>query len=369
MDPPYDHATLMDIGGTLVLPTPGSYVGTALATLTTVTADGRVTNGRAGDLNTGRWYSSAVSLPTGEVLAVSGADRDATLTPGFEIPVRQPELYDPETATWTPMATAARDRTYHNSAVLLPDGRVLVGGHAPFPTGAPPLTGTHRDVIPGVTADNERDPSFEVFSPPYLFRGPRPRITRVPRGVTWGETFRVASPDAASISDVVLSRLPSPQHVIDPDARTLRLQFSAGPRGVTAVAPPASSPGTSIVAPPGYYYLFIIKDSPAGPIPSVARIIKLGPSSDRAPAPPIYSSDDLPAPDTSGGATEPADTSPLGQLPQPPLGATPTTALAGQGQARRRSTSRCGPRGRGGGRARDGGRRRGPAPAGALASR
>jgi hypothetical protein len=324
MDPPYDRATVMDVGGTLVTGTPGSYLGTPITTLTTVKADGTVTNTRTGDLNTGRWYSSAVTLPTGEVLAVSGADRDSTVTAGLEIPIRRPELYDPETGTWTQMAGSGRDRVYHNSATLLPDGRVLVGGHAPFPTGFPPFTGTPRDVVPGVTANNDRDPSFEVFSPPYLFRGLRPAIGGVQRGIRWGQSFTISTPDAASISEVVLSRLPSPQHVIDPDARTVRLPFLAFDGELMAVAPPTTAPGASAVAPPGYYYLFIMKDSPNGPIPSVARIVRVGPTADSTPTAPIYASDDPPPPDTSIGATEPSDSSVLSQT-------SPQFGVAGNG--------------------------------------
>jgi hypothetical protein len=318
MEPPYERATVMDIGGTLLLPTPGSYLGSAITTLTTVEADGSVMNARTGDLSNRRWYSSGVTLPTGEVLAVSGADRDEVVTSGIEFPVRQAELYNPMSGTWSPMASAARDRTYHNSAVLLPDGRVLVGGHAPFPAGLPPLAGTPHDVVPGMTANSDRDSSFEVFSPPYLFRGARPAISAVQRGIAWGETFAIASPDAGAVSEVVLSRLPSAQHVMDPDARTLRLAFNVEDGAVTAVAPPATSAGASAVAPPGYYYLFLMKDSPKGPIPSVARIVRVGATSDPAASVAIYSTNDPLPPDTSLGATEPTTSSMLNPPPPPP---------------------------------------------------
>ena len=64
-------------------------------------------------------------LPTGEVMAFSGADRDEVASPGIEIPVKQAELFDPKTGDWTPVARRHRPRTYHNTAVLLPDGRIL----------------------------------------------------------------------------------------------------------------------------------------------------------------------------------------------------------------------------------------------------
>ena len=88
-----------------------------------------------GSLNAPRWYGTGVLLPTGEALVFSGADRDEVLLPGTAEPVTTPELFDPETETWTPVAQQGRARTYHNTALLLPDGRVLVGGHAPIPTG------------------------------------------------------------------------------------------------------------------------------------------------------------------------------------------------------------------------------------------
>ena len=307
MDPPYDKATLLIAGGTPLLPSPGSWIASNLSQLVTVDAQGNVTNELTGNLNNRRWYSSTVALPDGQVFLTSGGDKDAVVTPGFELAVREPELYNPETGEWTAMATAARDRTYHNSAVLLPDGRVLVGGHAPIWTGY----GATHDAVPGVTANNDKDSSFEVWSPPYLFRGPRPRISGIQRGVQWGSTFSIGTPDASSIEQVVLMRLPSPQHITDSDSRTIRLEFTKGQGVVNAKAPPNGT-----VAPPGYYYLFINKSSADGPIPSVARIIKVGSTQDTNPAALIYANPDPPAP-SGGSATEPEDSSYVAQPPLP----------------------------------------------------
>ena len=67
----------------------------------------------------------ACCCPTGEVMAFSGADRDEVAAPGSRSPVQQAELFDPKTGDWRPLASAHRPRTYHNTAALLPDGRVL----------------------------------------------------------------------------------------------------------------------------------------------------------------------------------------------------------------------------------------------------
>ncbi len=309
MDPPYDKATLMVAGGTPLLPSPGGWLASNLTQLITVDSQGNVKNDLTGNLNNRRWYSSAVTLPDGKVFLTSGADKDAVVSPGFELAVRQPELYDPANGTWTAMASSARDRTYHNSALLLPDGRVLIGGHAPIWTGY----GATHDAVPGVTANNDKDSSFEVWSPPYLFRGPRPKLESVQKGIAWNSSFTITTPDASMIQDVVLSRLPSPQHITDSDSRTLRLSFTTGNGVITATAPP-----NGIAAPPGYYYLFINKMSPNGPIPSVARIVKIGAAADGTPTVPVYGSDD-PAPPSGGSATEPEDSSYIAQ-PPPPLG-------------------------------------------------
>lgn len=94
------------------------------------------------------------------------------------------------------MAAPASERAYHRSSLLLPDMRILLGGHS--------STGRAAD---GPGQAHQEDPSFEVFSPPYLFRGPRPTITGAPAGIRWGETFEVETPQADGVGQVVLLRL------------------------------------------------------------------------------------------------------------------------------------------------------------------
>jgi hypothetical protein len=265
----YTKASFLTAGGVLNPPSPGSYLSTSDSRITTVdTARGNALTTRAtGDLNRPRWYPSGILLPTGEAIAFSGADRDEVVTPGLEFPVKQAELWDPESGDWRPLAEGHRPRTYHNSAALLPDGRVLIGGHAPITT----LYLRHINV-PGGFAPNERDPSFELYSPPYLFRGARPRIVAAPAAPAYGATMElVVDRPATEIKSVVLVRNPSQTHLVDGDQRSvvLRVVRRSGNR-LTVAAPPNGN-----VAPPGPYMLFVNRQTDKGPVPSVATQVAL----------------------------------------------------------------------------------------------
>jgi len=298
MEPPYERMTVVTWGGTLG-PPPGSWLpANPFTTLTTIDAGGNVTNRNAADLNHARWYSSGVLLPDGQILAVGGGDKDDVIDPGTTIAVRTPELYDPATDKWREVAPHTRDRAYHNSALLLPDMRVLLGGNAPL---AAHYGGPNQDQG-GPFANNDNDPSFEIWSPPYLFRGPRPTVTRVQKGVNFGETFAITTPDAGLIESVLLMRTPSPEHVADSDQRALKLEFTrSGATTLTATAPPSGN-----VAPPGAYYLVVNKRSLQGPIPSVAHIVDVGRTDTSDASQPFP--DDPPAP-SGGSATADQDTS------------------------------------------------------------
>jgi hypothetical protein len=299
MTPPYEEMTLVQFGGVLG-PPPGTWIpANPFTTMVTVDIDSNVTAVMGPNMNYARWFASGVVLPTGELLAVGGGDKDEVVDPGVDIPVHQAELYDPARNAWTEVASNTRDRVYHNSALLLPDMRVLLGGHAPI---ASHYGGANSDQG-GPFSNNDNDPSFEVWSPPYLFRGARPTITQAQAGVSYGETFTVGTPQARDIESVVLMKTPSPEHVNDSDQRNLALDFTvtAGDH-LDVVAPPSGR-----VAPPGYYYLVVMKKSTAGPIPSVARMVQVGVGTDLTEAVQPYP-DDNPAP-TGGSATPDEDSS------------------------------------------------------------
>lgn len=260
----YTKASYLTAGGVLNPPSPGSYFATSDSRIVTVdTAHGdRMTTTPTGDLSEPRWYSTAVLLPTGQVLAFNGSDRDEVAGPGVEIPIRKTEMFDPATDRWTTLASSHQPRTYHNTAVLLPDGRVLVGGHAPIST----LYLRDTTVLQGVTAPNDgRDPSFEIYSPPYLYWGPRPVITSAPTSIDYGTTIQVTTDMPANrIDSVVLVRNPSLTHLVDADQRNVVLRvISRSGNTLTLAAPPDGA-----VAPPGPYMLFANAKSARGDIPS-----------------------------------------------------------------------------------------------------
>jgi hypothetical protein len=264
-DGSYSKASILIAGGTLGT-SPSSYIANSLSEI--VNIDGNdLTRSRTADMNNRRWYSSSVVLPTGEVLAFNGADKDEVIDPGSELPVRQAELFNPDTQTWSPISSDARDRTYHNSAVLLADGSVLIGGHSPI---VAHYGDTPANYIGAPFANNFKDPSFEIFKPPYLFKGDRPSIGGAPSEVGLGQTFTISTPDAAALTSVVLSHMPAVTHITDADARTIELPILSRTSNSVTVR----SPGSSSVMPDGYYYLFAITGTGESKVPSTAAVVK-----------------------------------------------------------------------------------------------
>jgi galactose oxidase len=189
---------------------------------------------------------NATLLPDGEVLATGG-----TASPGFSEragAVHTPELWDPATGKWSVLASNQVARVYHSTTLLLPDGRILHTGSGDGP-GLP------------------RELSAEIFSPPYLFRGPRPVIADAPDEVGYGEGFFVATPDAGRVVRVSLVRLSSVTHAFDQNQRFNDLSFRKTAGGLTVAAPQ-----TRMVAPPGHYMLFILDGVGT---PSPAKVVHM----------------------------------------------------------------------------------------------
>ena len=198
----------------------------------------------------GRRHHNATLLPDGTVLMTGGTsgegDNNATGA------IHEAELWDPQTETWTTLGRAQRPRLYHSIALLLPDGRVLTGAS-------------------GHPSPDEADSEFniEMFSPPYLFRGPRPEITQAPDQASLGETIAITTPNAANITAVNLLRPGAVTHAQDQSQGINRLTFTATDDATLSV----TLPDNGNVLLPGYHMVFLINN--AG-VPSVASWIKIG---------------------------------------------------------------------------------------------
>lgn len=274
----YNKAEFLTAGGVLTgvaATSPGLYVGTNLARIDSVTIDGEkmlYDSRSTGGLQQGRWYGTGVLLPTGEVLVVSGADRDEVVLPGAGKPILKAEIFDPETETFRQVAEQNRPRTYHNSAALLPDGSVLIGGHAPINTAY-----AYSVTLPGFSPNDGRDPSFEIYKPAYMF-GDRPSIGTRSKTVAVGERFRIGlkNTDAATakmnanIESVVLIRRTNITHLIDGDQRSVVLPIVRYNSDRIVV----QMPSQQAVVPPGDYMLFVnARDENGELVPSASKTI------------------------------------------------------------------------------------------------
>ncbi len=198
-----------------------------------------------------RRQMNATILADGTVLATGGSSGPGFANPNT--PVFASEIWNPTTETWSPAASATRPRMYHSAAVLLPDGRVFSSG-------------------------GQGEENAEVYSPPYLFKGARPTITSAPTTVMHGQQVFVATPNATSITKVHLIKLSSVTHGFSHEQRINRLQFSQAAGGLNVTVPANGN-----LSPPGYYMLFIVNGTG---VPSVARIVRVGPSSGTPPGAP-----------------------------------------------------------------------------------
>jgi hypothetical protein len=157
-------------------------------------------------------------------------------------------MFDPEADTWSRMARLNYRKQYHSVAVLLPSGKVMATGGSNFGGGS--------NVI-------------EIFSPPYLFRGPRPQIAALPAHVNHGGSFDIESPDADDIEKVVMVRPMAVTHQTDTEQRVLDMPFKRRGNVLRAKAPNGHFPHHT---PRGNYLLFILNDRG---VPSEGRFIKL----------------------------------------------------------------------------------------------
>jgi galactose oxidase-like protein len=217
----------------------------------------------AGEMHHARINVNALLLPDGKVLIIGGHDRykwgphtwDSTLK---EHAQEEAEIYDPSvafdpgnpSAAFTRVASMHAPRTYHSTAVLLPDGSVLVaGGSDPHePSQTPP-----RDTD---------EKHMEIYEPPYFHQGQRPVIDAISDTggpadqIHYGGQFTVQYQveAGATIASVLLMRPSASTHHTNTEQRHVPLNFTPSSANTLEVQVLSDSS----VAPPGYYMIFLV---------------------------------------------------------------------------------------------------------------
>jgi hypothetical protein len=201
-----------------------------------------------------RGHHNTVLLPDGSMVTVGGGvgTREPEGQFAFDPEDRQVELWDPATGTWKLGAEQLEGRAYHSTALLIPDGRVVSAGDDYNGAGGKD-TGWNTDTA-------------EFYSPPYLFKGPRPTITDAPAGVPYATQFAVDTPDT-DVTKASMVALGATTHANDMHQRAIRLRQTGKGSSLNVTLP--AQPG---VVPPGYYMLFAVNGKG---VPSLARFVRV----------------------------------------------------------------------------------------------
>jgi hypothetical protein len=157
-----------------------------------------------------RTMGQFILLPTGKLLLLNGGQKG---TAGYAIgtpntpdskmpfgrslaaePVLRPVIYDPAAAKgsrWSTQGLSASQipRLYHSSAILLPDGSVVVAGSNPNP-----------DV--NISTYFNTEYRADVFYPPYFSASVRPSPQNLPRTLSYGgSSFDILVPSSSYSGD------------------------------------------------------------------------------------------------------------------------------------------------------------------------
>ena len=198
-------------------------------------------------------------LPNGDVLIINGASAGIAGWEKGRDPVLNPVLYKPDKPTgsrFKVMNPTTIPRMYHSTAILLRDGRVLVGGSNPH----------IYYKFTGVLYPTEL--RLEAFSPEYLdsgFKNLRPTIisptsqAKIGYGKDLTVRFSVTGtldPDTVSVTMLAPSFT---THSLSMNQRLLVLgsgNVKNAEKSTFAIA--VTTPASAILAPSGYYILFVV---------------------------------------------------------------------------------------------------------------
>ncbi|MGY2745362.1 hypothetical protein ACVWZ8_002479 [Arthrobacter sp. UYCu723] len=250
----YDVGKIMTVGGSTAYDRVP-----ATARAYTIDINNGVKVARTADMAVTRSYASGVALPDGQVLVVGGQATPVVFT---DTGARMaPEIWNPATGKWTTLAPMAIPRTYHSVGMLLPDGRVFVGGGGLCNT----CTTNHLD--------------GQIFTPPYLLNADgsartRPTIVTAPATAATGS--RIAVTTKAPVTNFSLMRMSTVTHTVNTDQRRIPLTATSVSGNTASLTLPADR-GVLV---PGSYMLFAMD---ANGVPSVASTIRITAGSEAEP--------------------------------------------------------------------------------------
>ncbi|KAI4347093.1 hypothetical protein L6164_007942 [Bauhinia variegata] len=208
-----------------------------------------------------RTMGDLLNLPNGELLFINGAQRGTAAWWDADEPNFTPVLYSPDKPLgkrFKVMKASQIARMYHSSAALLPNGKIWVGG-----------SNTHQTYV-----DNDKFPTetrVEHFSPAYLdanLAQYKPLIDEAASDkiLNYGQEvqigFTVNNADGQLNKDnikVTIYPPPFTTHGLSMGQRLVILnnvnlnEESPGNYRISATAPPSG-----VIAPPGYYLLFVV---------------------------------------------------------------------------------------------------------------
>ncbi|MFS7939343.1 putative galactose oxidase [Helianthus anomalus] len=211
------------------------------------------------NMPSGRVMGDMVLLPNGEVLIINGGSSG---TAGWELgrnPVFNPVIYRPNSAInsrFVVQKPSTIPRMYHSTAILVRDGRVLVGGSNPH---------TYYNFT-NVLFPTEL--SLEAFSPSYLDPGSskiRPKIispvtqTKIQYGKQIVVRFTVQNQVVLNRISVIMVAPSFNTHSFSMNQRLLVLDGgNTRSVGKLTYEVNATTPPSGHIAPPGYYMLFVV---------------------------------------------------------------------------------------------------------------
>ena len=207
----------------------------------------------------GRVMSDMVMLPNGNVLIINGATMG---TAGWEYgrsPILNPFIYktdSPIGSRFEVQNPSEIPRMYHSTAVLLSDGRVLVGGSNPH------IYYNFTDVL------FPTELRLEAFSPSYLSSNVRPRILAPPSQtkLSYARSLNVRFQARGRVVvrglvSVTMLAPPFNTHSFSMNQRLLVLDNNSNQLTKlenSTYEIEVMTPRSDVLAPPGFYLVFVV---------------------------------------------------------------------------------------------------------------